>query len=716
MNAADALSRLAACAGIQPEYTDAWGEQHRVSAATQKALLAAMGLPAQTDTQIRASLDRQLEHQRRLLPPTSVVRRGEPVSVVVPEPPPDGLLRWQLQTEDGAEYAGEVATEALPVQQNFTIADAPYTRRALPCTAELPWGYHSLRMWLGDREGATQLIVVPERAWQPPAFEGGRRWGLSVQLYGLRSARNWGIGDFTDLTALIAGAGRLGAAVVGVNPLHALFPGRPEDASPYSPSGRLFLNPLYLDVEAIPEFTSCAPARARVTGRKFQTRASALRAGSQVDYTAVADLKWPILELLYEHFHALAQAEPAHPRRAQFQAFQRTRGWLLRRFATFNALAEAHRTADWREWPASYRNPDSPTVEAFINSHHKRIEFHEYVQWQADLQFGSAAAAAREHGLEIGIYADLAVGASPHGAEAWGMQHAVARGVSIGAPPDTVNLLGQNWGLPPQIPMALQQQAYAPFIALLRANMAHVGALRIDHALGLMRLYWLPDGAKPTDGAYVGYPFRELVGLLALESHRNRCLVIGEDLGTVPPGLREALSAAGILSYQLLSKQADGNYRPSAAYPANALVSAGTHDRPTLLAFWAGDDIELRARLGLWPSPAQQAAATETRQRDRAALSAALHQEGLLVDARAPEQAPVEATYRYLARTPCKLLMVQSEDVLGQREQVNVPGTVFEHPNWRQRLPVPLEEVFAAPLLRRLAVALNESRERCPNT
>ncbi len=706
MNEPDSLHQLAQRAGIQCEYTDVWGRPRTTSAATRKALLAAMGLPAATDAQARASLDQLLARQRQLLQPVYVVRCDEPVGVILPEPPPP-QLHWQVEVEDGTHAERQVATNSLPL---LHPAEAGATQRALACTGNLPWGYHRLQVTCGEQEATARLIVVPDKAWQPrPLRDGGRRWGLSLQLYGVRSRRNWGIGDFTDLTRLVTGAGHLGAAAVGINPLHALCSRDSDNISPYSPSSRLFLNPLYLDIEAIPEFADCTGARRQVTTADLQTRLYALRKGELVDYAAVAALKWPLLELLYEHFRE--QAESLPERLNEFRAFQRRRGPCLRSFAVFNALAKAHGTAHWREWPQAYRDRDAGAVAEFAARHQEQIGFHEYLQWQAERQLAAAGTAACAQGMEIGIYADLAVGADPNGAEAWDMQHALATGVTVGAPPDALNLAGQDWGLPPLVPAALRECGYQPFIDLLRANMAQVGALRIDHVLGLLRLYWIPDGAEPQAGAYVDYPFQDLIGLLALESHRNRCLVIGEDLGTVPPGLREALDAAGILSYRLLYfEKSDQGYRPPGAYPVNALVSVGTHDLPTLPAFWDGDDIELRTRLGLWPSPAERTAAIEARPRERAALSAALHHQGLLPDTQVPKDAPVEAAYRYLARSPCKLLMLQSEDVLGQREQVNVPGTVQAHPNWRQRLPVPLETLFAAPALRKLAAELNESR------
>jgi (1->4)-alpha-D-glucan 1-alpha-D-glucosylmutase len=620
----DLLQDLADCAGIEPGYTDTWGGHRDTSDDTRRALLNAMGLPADEDAAIRRSLQRlrAREHNR----------------------PP--------------------------------------------------------------------LDLPPAPAWRPRDLRGdGRRWGIQVQLYGLRSARNWGIGDFTDLAELIDGAAALGAAAVGINPLHSLFPARPERASPYSPSSRLFLNPLYLDVEAVADFEHCEAARRRVDSDASQTRLRALRGAARVDYAGVAEAKYPVLELLYACFRDVCLANPDHPRTRAFREFQRARGQSLRRFSTFHALAEEYRQTDWRDWPLSMHDPDGAAIAAFVRRHGERVEYHEYLQWQADWQLRAAAELARERGMSVGLYSDLAVGADPTGAETWAHQNTTVRGATVGAPPDRLNLKGQDWGLPPPDPWAWREQGYAAFIDLLEANMRHAGALRVDHILGLMRLYWIPAARPATEGAYVRYPWRDLLAVLARESRRNQCLVVGEDLGTVPAGLRESMMARGILSYRLLYFEREGaRFRPPRDYPSEALVAAATHDLPTLPGWWHGDDIALRDRLDLWPNQQQRNGARQARVADRAALMDALRTAHMPVGADLPEVPPVTSIYRYLAQTPCRLLMVQLEDVLGQREQLNVPGTTDEYPNWRQRSPCLLDASLAHPRMREIAAMLNETR------
>lgn len=563
-----------------------------------------------------------------------------------------------------------------------------------------------------ERLEARAAIPPPEsaaRAWRPQALEdGGRRWGLSVQLYALRTERTWGIGDFSALAELMRGAAALGACAVGVNPIHALFPSRPSHASPYSPSSRRFLNTLYLDVEAVEDFATCGAARDMVQAPGFRARLDQVRAADRVSYRAVAGLKYSVLTAIYDSFCKQCLESAGHPRARAFRDFQDREGPTLRQFAIFHALAATRPEIDWRHWPREYVDPDSPPVAAFAAEHAAAVEFHEYLQWQAALQLERVNEVARECGMSIGLYADLAVGADPTGAECWSGQAFLARGATIGAPPDPLNLFGQNWGLPPLDPFALADAGYAPLTDLWRSNM-RCGALRIDHILGLVRLFWIPAGAPAAEGAYVRYPWRELLGLLAAQSRRSRCLVVGEDLGTVPEGLREAMHEAGLLSYRLLYfEQHDGRFRAPAEYPADALVAAGTHDLPSLAMWWSGEDVDLRERLGLWPNDATREAELDQRRHARGALAEALRQEGLAIDGGVSAETPVEAIHAFLARTPCKLLMVQLEDVLGLRMQVNLPGTVEEHPNWRQRLPCSIADALAHPRMRRIAALLEE--------
>lgn len=734
------LDAALARAGIEAGYTNAWGEKRQISLATRKALLAAMGFRGSVKAIAARMKDYEEASWRRPLRPVMVVpARISPlrIPIVVPAHRAREVTVWSLEEERGAVHNGAFRAAELPVSARETLDGVAVARRHFTLPLELPAGYHRFRLGdggAGPADAASMLIIVaPGRCYLPSGFdEGGKFWGLAVQLYALRCRRNWGMGDFGDLRRLAGLAARLGAAAVGLNPLHTSLPGSPDDPSPYSPSSRIFLNALYLDVEAIPDFRECAAAQSRVKSAAFSGRLHKLRRACLVDYAGVAEAKLPVLRLLYRsfrrrHLGGAAKARLTARGRA-FRRYQQREGRALELTATFEALsdhfAKRRRVRPaWRDWPAAYRDPDSAAVAGFAARHRDQIEFYHYLQWQAERQLETAARRCRRDGMAIGLYRDLAIGANGDGAEAWMNQKVLARGISVGAPPDPFNQRGQNWGFPPYVAMSLEEAAYEPFIALLRANMRHAGALRIDHILGFMRLFWIPRGKSPDAGGYVRYPFDDLLGILALESHRNRCLIVGEDLGTLPTGLRGRLRRAGILSYRLLyfERSKKGGFLPPERYPALSTVAVTTHDLPTFPGFWLGHDIALRARLGLFASAKAEAEALRSRCRDRGLLLAALKRRGLIqADAAAakpsPEPAPclVRAVYRYLAHSPGLLLMVCPEDVLGQIEQVNLPGTVGEHPNWRRKLSPAMETLGREARLMRLAAALSELRPPPP--
>ncbi|HET9748114.1 MAG TPA: 4-alpha-glucanotransferase [Casimicrobiaceae bacterium] len=723
----EALHRLARAYGIGLAYVDAWGRERRVGEEALRAVLGAMHVDAHDDAAVTRALD-QFEQARfrQCLAPMSVVRRGMrpwKIAVNLPSRLAAQALAWRVRVEEGAEISAAIEGAAA---QAGVASGAPCLSLELALDVPLPCGYHALELCAdGTIVAAAMLAVAPDACHRPPALhQGGRAWGFAVQLYGLRSARNFGIGDFTDLAEFVALCAAQGADVVGVNPLHALFPHAPKHASPYSPSSRMFVNVLYLDVLAIPEFSHCAPAREYVASEAFRAELARVRAAPLVDYAGVASLKLPVLALLYAQARDDAR-KGASERWVAFDAYKTERGEALRRQALFDAL-QAHFFASdpaiwgWPVWPAPYRDPASPAVAAFADEHVERVDYFAWLQWQADLQRETVAARARQAGLAIGLYSDLAVSIDRGGAEAWANQSLYATGASVGAPPDVFNVRGQDWGLPPMIPARLRDAAYAPFIATLRANMRSAGALRIDHVMGLLRLYWVPAGATPADGAYVHYPLDDLLGLLALESERHRCLVIGEDLGTVPDAVRAALAASDVLSYRVLlfERDANGVFNAPATYPEAALATASTHDLPTLAGWWAGHDIAVRAAHGHLGANADVDAAMAERIRDRGQLLAALAREELLPDGTPldPDAVPamtlalVEALHAFLARSPCALFVVQPEDVLGVVEQANLPGTTTEHPNWRRKLPVMLDDMETDGRLRRLAARVAHER------
>ena len=409
-------------------------------------------------------------------------------------------------------------------------------------------------------------------------------------------------------------------------------------------------------------------------------------------------------------------------RGASFRAFQQAGGAALRRFAVFETLHETHLAAvadhSWRRWDRAFQDPGSLEVAQFAAAHCEQVEYAEYLQWEADRQLGEAARRGRDSGLSVGMYRDLAIGVDPHGADAWSDPELLVSGATVGAPPDQLNLNGQNWGLAPVNPLVLHRRGYAPFIAGLRANMRHAGILRIDHVMGLQHLYWVPHGAKPTEGAYIRYPFDDLMGVLALESHRQRCAIIGEDLGTVPDGFRERMQEANVLCCRVLlfERRDDGSFIPPDQYPASAAASVGTHDVATFKGYWTGHDLDWRRTLNLYPTPEQREADEESRIGARRSLLDALAREGLLPpdlpEMRDGEFSPAlsEAVHRFLGRSAARLVMVQIEDLLGEIEQVNLPGTLDEHPNWRRKLSRTIEDLLRDENFLRLAKALNKAR------
>jgi (1->4)-alpha-D-glucan 1-alpha-D-glucosylmutase len=722
-----ALDQLCAKCGIEPAYWDIWGNERRASDETRLALLNAMGVriagPAEAEAALRAIED---DEWRSVLPPVQVTRHGTvetEIVLVLADPP--AAAEWTLELESGERSNGRLAPEQLRVIDRREVDGARFTR----CSAVIntpPLGYHKLTVLSPGAPGAgpwMQLVVCPARCFQPATFADERRlWGLAIQLYAVRSRRNWGMGDFTDLRTLMDVAAGVEAGVVGLNPLHELFPCWPRDASPYSPSSRSTLNALYIDVEAVPDYFECEPAQERV--RRAAGDIAGMQAMEFVDYARLGPLKIEVLKLLHHHFRDRHLARDTAWARA-FRAWCEAGGERLQRHALFDALNEHFCGADgsgcgWLSWDDAFRDPDSAAVAAFARGHGERIEFYQYLQWLADMQLAAVAERARSLRMPIGLYQDLAVGSSPSGAEAWIAPALYALQARVGAPPDDINLKGQEWGLPPWIPQRLKGARYAPFIQTLRASMRHAGALRVDHVMALMRLYWVPLGESAASGTYVSYPLADLLGILALESQRHRCLVIGEDLGTVPDAIRAALADAGVLSYRPLyfQREADQSFLAPERYPAQALVAVSTHDLPTLKAYWRGEDLELRRALALFPSEDMYRGQAAQRNDDRARLARALQDAGLIE----PQQARLDdtasagdalwrAVHAWVARAPSRLMMVQAEDVFGQLEQVNLPGMSEDrYPNWRRKLPVNLEDWTADARMRGLATALREAR------
>jgi 4-alpha-glucanotransferase len=622
--------------GIQTEFIDGQGHRHVTDAAALKIILGALPMRA----------------PYRFLEQVVVVRSGRPSRTELSQAA-TFPLRWKI------------------VAGLKVIADGETHDRVIAWPADLPVG--SYRLYLTDASSFTEeapLIVAP-----PRAFDGDfdRCWLLAVQLYGIRSARNWGIGDFTDLEGLIELAHHLGADGVGLNPLHALFDDRPGDCSPYSPNSRLFLNPLYIDVEKLPGFQRAFESKGTVARQ---------RASDIVDYAGVAALKWRALRFAFDSF----KTNPRGERGQDFEKFRAERAPLLSRFACFEVLRHKF-NKPWWEWPEPWRQPDEAgCADLRAGPDGTEIEFVEFVQWVADRQLRACRDHATRLGMKVGLYLDVAVGVQCDGFDAWNEQTAISRHLAVGAPPDPLNTAGQNWGLAGFNAAGLEIRSFEPFREMLRASMRYAGAIRLDHVLGLKRLYLVPHGFAPDNGVYVQMPFEPLLAATAQESVAHRCVVIGEDLGTVPEGFREQMADWGIWSYQVMMFERDdhGSFRGIDHYAPNALVTFNTHDLSTYAGWRSFSDLALKRSLGIDPGESDDA-----RWRALTMLTEVLRHHAI-------DHHDLYAVASFLARTKSRLLAISLEDLLGVIDQPNIPGTVNEHPNWRRRLPLAIDEIAAA--------------------
>jgi 4-alpha-glucanotransferase len=619
--------------GIQTEFLDGQGHPRVTDATALKIILDA--LPPQTPGPF---IGRPV-----------VVRSDQPARTVL-SPATRLPARWKVVAGDRVIAEGQASDYAVVWPQ------------------DLPLGVH--RLLLTDALSVTEdvpLVSAPARAF---GGDFDRGWLLAIQLYGVRSARNWGMGDFTDLDGLIELAHHLGADGVGLNPLHALFDDRPGDCSPYSPNSRLFLNALYVDVEKIPEFRLSAETRNAL---------AQVRTSETVDYVAVAGLKWPALRSAFEAFKAAATRK----RRQDFENFRAERAPLLSRFACFEVLRHKF-DMPWWEWPEPWRQPDdAKCTELRKGADAAEIEFVEFVQWTADRQLAAVKHRAHQLGMEVGLYLDVAVGVQSDGFDAWNEQVAISRHLGVGAPPDPLNTAGQSWGLAGFNATGLELKSFEPYREMLRAAMRHAGAIRLDHVLGLKRLYLVPHGFGAAEGVYVQMPFEALLAATAQESVVHRCVVIGEDLGTVPEGFREQIADWGIWSYlvMMFEREDHGPFKGIDHYMPNALVTFNTHDLSTYAGWRSFDDLRVKRLLGIDPGESDDA-----RWHALAMLDDVLRHHAI-------ESHDLYSVANFLARTKSRLLAISLEDLLGVVDQPNIPGTIDEHPNWRRRLPVPIEQM-----------------------
>ena len=664
------IARLAELGGMAPGFRDQHGNWIETPLSARRDVLEGFGLKTNTIEEARESI-RILEALRQAaLPPLIVAVSDTPTSVRC-RLPGEGA-DWVLTNE-----AGEAREGRAPLADGHVL---------LP---PLGMGYYELVLRSGDAVSVSTIISAPTRCYEPAFIaHGDKSWGTVTQVYGLRSARNFGIGEYTDVGDAAAGSAALGGDFLGLSPLHALFAADRSKYSPYSPSSRIFLESLYIDISAVPGFSG-SRASALAADPDFRRKIAALRAAPLVDYKAVWDVKRPLLDLLFEDF--VARGVPA-----EFRQFRKDGGEPLELHATFEALSE-HFIAESRvwpgEWPTEFRSPHSDVVGWFREEKAERVTFHAWLQWVADVQLAQAASQGEKSGLRIGLYRDLAVGGDRGGSEVWAAPDQFSNMLSIGAPPDPLGPQGQNWGLPPLDPFALERHGLKAFRALVSANMRHAGAIRIDHAFQLRRLYLIPEGKNGPDGAYIHYPFEAMLASLRIESHRAKCLVIAEDLGTAPEGFSDAIMDAGLLSYRVMyfERGEHGRFKRPAEYPREAMSVFTTHDLPTLRGWWRGLDIDLREKLDVF-DPARAENERGGRRHDVQKFCEALREEGLS-DGSVPPEPPLDAAVRFIARAPSALTAIQFEDAGNEVDQANLPGIEQGHPNWRRRLSQSVEEL-----------------------
>ena len=703
------LADLAAEHGVGTGYDGYDGRRRPASRETVRAALAALGVEVDSDDQARGALERaQLAPWRAMVPPTTVVTDHSPAGVDLRIPDGGGAVEVALSTEDG--HVRRLPGDWRPGWGGArTVDGVPRIDVHLPLPDDLPQGYHRLTVRAGELESQGHLIVAPWRCPLPADLP--RSWGWMLQLYALRSRESWGIGDLADLRRLLTWSAQRAGQFAVINPLHAQAPVTPVEPSPYYPSSRRFHDPLYLRVEDVPEIAALdASARDAALSRAATAQPDADR----IDRDAVLAAKLGALEQAFASMPA--------QRRDMLARFWDQQGQALTTFATFCAIAEVHGTP-FRAWPDALRHPAGADVARFREEHAGRVALHAWLQMLCDEQLERCQQAARGSGMRLGVIHDLAVGVDHGGADAWALQDELGLGVTVGAPPDAFNQRGQDWSQPPLLPNRLAETGLAPFRDMLRAVLRHAGGLRIDHVMGLFRLFWIPEGLSAEEGTYVHYPSEQMLGVLALEAQRADAVVVGEDLGTVEPGVRETLADRQVLGSAVLyferAEHDPDQAKPAAEYATQALASVSTHDLPTAAGWWLGEDLRLRLELGLLGPGASPDEEWRGKEAERERMRAALAAEGLVEGGEPSVNDLVVAMHALLARTPSRLVAASIGDAVGDVRQPNLPGTMAEYPNWRLPLaeprdggsrPLSLEEALEHPLLHRVVDVLRGLR------
>jgi 4-alpha-glucanotransferase len=715
------LSRAAAAHGIGPGFWDIWGHYHETAPATMQAILRAMGFPAETGEQLERSLAAETRREwERLLPPAIVTGESDFVEFAI-QAPAERLgesAHIVIRREDGVSTEYDLTLGDLPHAGSAEVDGRAWVRKRARLAERLPLGYHQIAARLGSTEGAARYIVTPERAWTDPHLgRGGRAAGIAISLYGVRSERNWGCGDFRDLMDLVDwAADDFDASFIGLNPLHAIHNRRPFNTSPYLPNCAFYQNFIYLDIEGMEDFWRSRRARALRGSPGVASEIAALRASDFVEYERIAALKMRFLKLLFVEF--LREWRRGSARAREFRAFAAREGELLDRYATYCALDEHLHRRDpnlwvWTEWPAPYQDPESAGTRQFRERRWRAVMLHKYIQWQIDVQLRRAQQKARDRRRSIGLYHDLALATDRFGSDLWAHRPFFVEGARVGSPPDDFAPGGQDWAFPPPNSARHREDGYRLFAESIRRNCRHGGALRVDHVMRLFRLYWIPEGSDAAHGAYVGERREDLLRILALESVRNQVTIVGEDLGTVEPEVRETLARFGVLSYRLFyfEKNQRGEFKKPAEYERQALVSSTTHDLPTLAGFWIGADLEARRAAGLLDEESWRRQ-TAARAEEKRKMLEVLFEQGLMPpwaprDAAAYPEMTGElhnAVVGFLASAPSELLAINQEDLTKETAQQNLPGTTWQYPNWGRKMRFTVEQLRSDPEARGYAL------------
>jgi 4-alpha-glucanotransferase len=754
----DLINELSDMCGILPEYWDIFGKKHITAIDTQKAILGAMKLKIESAEDAAKEIhDQRWKSWKSFLEPVHVVSVNfRPLTMPVYIPVKDGeeaklTITWTIEDENNPPFnpshpplklrGGEGGVMSKGGEGGFSGKDILKTTHIIAGKdihiSEQQWidgtRYIKVNLNIGQRDigyyvldvachhpnkifpgksdkfqKKSKIIITPDTCYILPKLQDKKAWGLSFNLYAIRTEQNWGIGDFADLKRIVGWISDLKGSLVGINPLHAIPNTKPFGVSPYSPISRLYKNFIYLDVEKIPEVHESENAGRIMESKKFRNKLDELRKPDLIEYEKVALVKEKILRNAFDVFYENHFSKNTQ-RGNDFRKYRDQEGIALESFALFMALWEhmkkTKKAYAWQEWPEKYHEISGKAVVEFRKEKKKEILFHQYIQWLIDGQLREISEEAEHSGMSIGLYYDLAIGAVAGGSDAWSFQDIIADGADVGAPPDDFSPEGQKWGFPPLLPEQLRESGYELFIRTIRTNMKYGGAIRIDHALGLFRLFWIPEGMTPKDGAYVTYPSEDLLRIIALESVRNKTMVIAEDLGTISENARETLKRFHMLSYRLFyfeRNYPDPSFLSPDRYPDMALCAVTTHDLPTIYGYWTGRDLETRKQLGKFSDDAIWQQQVHDRERDKGLILASLKSQGIVPadypskPGMIPEMTPelCLAIYRYLSLTPCKLLLVSLDDIIGTMNQQNMPGIVDAYPNWMQKTPLSLEEMM----------------------